>query len=362
MQDDQLTQLLHSLDRDDEPNAAFADGLFERLSSTAAARAHGHSRAPFLLLAAALMLVALGGGMAFGSGLIKLPGLSRVLLPAPSVAATPTPLPSPSAEPSASAAVSSTPTPSETTPAGPTVDQIVHSTVDGLTVRGSASLGGKQLGTIAVGTQAFVVDGPREADGYRWYELSGIGLPPAADCPPVAQTNPFNCPAWMGWVASAAADGTPWLEPSAQDCPPSPMNLDKLALRPDLQRLACYGNQTITFRGWWPTGSDAGSGATCQVSGAGPRWLVCQNINYNLLDVAPSVAGLLRISIDPATGVVMPDRGQWVEVAAHLDDPAAQQCRDAQVSYLPEEDPARRVLNCRGQLAVESVKVVDGPY
>ncbi len=364
MRDDHLAQLLHSLDHIAEPDAVFADDLFARLSSTAAARARGRSRTPFLLLAATLMLVALGGGMALGSGLIKLPGLSREPLPAPSASATATSLPSASVQATVSAAVNSTPSP---IPAATLAsDQIVHSTVDGLEVRRSTGIDGERLGSMAAGMEAFVVGGPREVDGYNWYKLSGLGLPPSSGCVSAEQTDPFECPVWGGWVAAGDKDGTPWLEPSSPDCPPSPMNLEDLGPgRSDLQRLACYGNQTITFRGWWPKlPQDAGLGGLCEVSDPTPRWLVCQNINYNLLDPSPSGdgLGLLRISINPATGVTMPERGQWVEVTAHLDDPAAEQCYDAGANYPPDVDPGERVLDCRGQLAVESVKVVDGIY
>jgi hypothetical protein len=80
-----------------------------------------------------------------------------------------------------------------------------------------------------------------------------------------------------------------------------------------------------------------------------PAWLVCQNINYNGLVISES-AGFegvgMKISINPATGVTMPPRGQWVEVVGHLDDPAARDCAPV-TDTGGEQDPVRVVLTCR---------------
>jgi hypothetical protein len=89
-------------------------------------------------------------------------------------------------------------------------------------------------------------------------------------------------------------------------------------------------------------------------------WLICQNINYNGL-VASESAGFsspwLKVTINPATGVTMPPRGQWVEVVGHLDDPAARNCRPTNM-----DDFFGDVLTCRTELVVESVSPVAGPY
>lgn len=361
MHDDHLTHLLRSLERQAEPDPVFVDRLFGQLSAAAARPARG-GRSLFVLLAATLMLVAIGGGVALGSGVIKLPGLSRDPLPAPSSSSNATPTPAlASATPSTHA--SSTPTPPA--PITLAADQIVQSAVNGLTVRRGTGLTGEKLGTLAAGQQAFVIGGPREADGYNWYQLSGIGLPPDTGCVS-DETNPFACPIWIGWAASADVDGAPWLEQSTTDCPSAPMNVQDLAFGlSDIQRLTCYGDSRITFRGWWPVlPADAGLGGTCGVSDATPRWLACQNINYVRLAISPTDGGtgLLAVYIDPATGVEMPERGRWVEVSAHLDDPAAQLCYDPDATYDAGVDPAGLILGCRGRLAVDSAKVVDGPY
>ena len=113
---------------------------------------------------------------------------------------------------------------------------------------------------------------------------------------------------------------------------------------------------------FWQT-SQAGLGGACgPVVQPNPAWLVCQNINYNGLVISES-AGFggvgMAISIDPATGVTMPPRGQWVEVVGHLDDPAARDCAPLAGG---EQDPVRVVLTCRSEFAAESVTPVAGPY
>jgi hypothetical protein len=65
------------------------------------------------------------------------------------------------------------------------------------------------------------------------------------------------------------------------------------------------------------------------------------------------------VSINPASGVRMPTRGQWVEVEAHLDDLAARDCAPLGGG---EQDPVRVVLTCRSEIVADSVNPVAGPY
>jgi hypothetical protein len=364
MNDDELTRLFRSLDEPAEPRAAFADALFadlERMTSGAIVRRGNSVR--LLLVAATLLLVAgLGAALAVGSGLLKLPALVVV------ASATPEPsAPLGSATPAPSQGTSTAPTPSSSLPAGGIViDGLAISTVDSLRVRATPGTSGALLGTIDTGQVGFVVAGPVSADGYAWYQLSALGLPPNSGCEPPVQTNPFTCPDWLGWVAAGQPGSQPWLAATTSPCPASPMNLDALLngaspLGPStaLQRLACYGSTSIRVRGWWPElPTDAGLGGACgSVVSPNPAWLVCQNINYNGLVVTEGVG--MKISIDPATGVTMPPRGQWVEVVGHLDDPAARDCAPVGSG---DQDPVRVVLTCRSEFVAESVTPVAGPY
>jgi hypothetical protein len=281
----------------------------------------------------------------------------------PSGLATDTPQPSPTASEAA-------PTPSPTPAPGTiVVDGLAKSTVDSLAVRARAGTSGTQLGTINTGQFGFVVAGPVSADGYAWYQLSAVGLPPNAGCEAPRRTTPFNCPDWFGWVAAGKSGGPAWLEPMTQSCPTSPMNVEALVEGPAsgprtaLERLACYRSSQIRIRGWFPTiPPDAGLGGTCGANPPSLFWLECGFLNYNGL-VASESAGFrgtaLQLSINPASGVVMPPRGRWVEVVGHLDDAAARDCRP---SGGGEQDLIEAVLGCRGQFVAESATAVAGTY
>ena len=90
-----------------------------------------------------------------------------------------------SAEPSTTATALSPPASDAASPggsaaAGPsvaptelTVDTIVVTTADGLSVRADPGTGAERLGSLANGTPGFVAGGSVDADGYRWYPLSG---------------------------------------------------------------------------------------------------------------------------------------------------------------------------------------------
>jgi len=303
----------------------------------------------------AVVLLTRGGGTASGS-------------------ATPTPSASASSSATATASVAPSPSSSAGTPApsaaGPTLphDTIVATLVEGLSVRAAPGLGGERLGSIGLNAQSFVVDGPTEADGFAWYLVSGLGLPPNTGCSGPFETDPFNCPIWFGWVASASEAGDPWLEIAGHDtCPVSPLTAADLAIgRTGLQRLQCFGAGPITFRGWWPeVPDDAGLGGACLMQDEPAGWLLCQNINYNLIlaDETEDFFGLgIRVSIDPASGASMPERGTWVEVRAHLDDPAAQSCDETVNAFTDPEGPdAQIVLDCRVEFVLEEAVAVDGP-
>jgi hypothetical protein len=282
--------------------------------------------------------------------------------------ASPNAGPASSATPSVIGSATASPTSSSSGTAGAIViDGLAKSTVNALTVRAKPGTASARLGSIDAGQLGFVVAGPVSADGYAWYQLSAVGLPANAGCEPPLQTTPFSCPAWLGWVAAGPSGGQAWLEATTVPCPASPMNLEALVVEPrsltPLERLACYRSTPVRFRAWWPEiPPDAGLGGACGTVAPNPAWLICQNINYNGLAISES-AGFegvgLEISIDPASGVTMPPRGQWVEVVAHLDDPAARDCAPLGGG---EQDPVSVVLACRSELVADSVNPVAGPY
>jgi hypothetical protein len=291
--------------------------------------------------------------------------------------ASATPSPSPSASASASGSPSSNASPSASTaptasanlPVQPDLagDSVVATTVANLTVRAAPGLSGERLGSLDNGSLSFVAGGPTDADGFRWYLVSGLGLPPNSGCAADLETDPYNCPIWFGWVAAASESGEPWLVEQDIACPEEPYTAENLALgRTALERLSCIGPDPFTFRGYWPEiPEDAGLGGACTAEGTPSGWLICQNINYNtiVIDEGEDIFGVgLKVSIDPETDATMPDRGTWVAVRVHLDDPAAQQCgEDAVGASAEERTPEQIVLACRSEAVLEEAQAVDGP-
>jgi hypothetical protein len=261
------------------------------------------------------------------------------------------------------------PSPIATPRTGPALapNSVVRIVASDIELREEPGLEGERIGGLAGdGTLAFVVAGPVTLDGYDWYQLAALGIPPNSGClepPPDALD---ECPSWLGWVAGADG-GEISLKTTQLDCPSSPMNMSDLAPgRGQIEGLACHGDGSVTVRAWWPKlPDDAGLGGACAIR-TPSGWLYCQNINYNMLviDENEGFGGLgLKVSIDPASGITMPERGQWLEVVGHYDDPAAQGCDEtADLNGDVERSPDAVVLMCRALLVVESVSPVSGLF
>ena len=237
--------------------------------------------------------------------------------------------PTPSASASASAIGSASPGASQSgTPAASAsadlpdqpdlaADAVVATTVANLTVRGAPGLGAERLGSLENGALSFVAGGPTDADGFRWYLVSGLGLPPNSGCAGEPETDPYNCPIWFGWVAAASESGEPWLVEHDIACPEEPYTAENLALgRPP--------SSAVVLRLRTRSRSAAGGRRSPRMPGSGARafqeepsgWLLCQNINYNsiVVDETEDFFGIgVKVSIDPATDASMPERGTWVE-------------------------------------------------
>ena len=356
--EERLSQLFQRLRADEDPNPAFADALFAQLEDEASPRrSRGRT---WMLLAAAVLVASLATGAVFGSGLVRVPWLIADADGTPDPTATAEPTPSESETPSATPE----PTPGPTATAPPVAaDFVARVAVAGLTLRDAPGLDADSLGTFDEGQVGLVIAGPVVADGYDWYRFSGLGLPPNSGCAFPIEEDPLGCPTWFGWVAAASQDGHAWIEPTSLVCPESPMSMQTLALaRGDVERLACHHDGPITVRGWWPELTGNGLGGAC-ASGPPSGWLYCQNINHNLVVIDETEDIALKVTINPDSGVTMPDRGQWIEVVGHYDDPAAQGCdENAALNGGLDEDPDRIVLTCRTHLVVESARPVNGPY
>ena len=115
-------------------------------------------------------------------------------------------------------------------------------------------------------------------------------------------------------------------------------------------RLVCWADEPITFDAWWPEIPEgAGLGGACMSEHEPAGFLFCQHINYNGLTASPDEGfdGRLSLSIDPASGVTMPPRGQSVRVTGRFDHAAADACA---ALAGPDQDPVAAVFICRLQL------------
>jgi hypothetical protein len=98
------------------------------------------------------------------------------------------------------------------------------------------------------GDRLFVVEGPVVADNYDWYRVVPIGTNPdrlGADLP-------------TGWVSRGDHDAKPWIEHVDARCPAAPADIAKLSSMHPLERLACYGDKTLSFTAIVEGGTQSG--------------------------------------------------------------------------------------------------------
>lgn len=254
---------------------------------------------------------------------------------------------SPVAEPSPSASANVPESPSATAAASRCsgnmllVDCFARVTVDVLNVRTAAGLDAPQLvlppmgdglpGEALVGLTSgrehvYLIDGPLPADGLAWYQVGVMN----------SENEHAIGPLFVGWVASG--DGTdPWLVPE-DPCPPAgPVELADLTyaqLDTDWAiKIGCFGDQVLTLRGWFPILAP-GFEIPYDTDGscfAEPAFLMCGPYNKDIRPIEMTFMDSrnterLDFTVDPAAGVALPARGQWIEITGAFDHPAAQQC------------------------------------
>ena len=307
------------------------------------------------LISASTLIVALALA-ACGTEPARSPGASIENMPSEGASTEPT------------ASVTATDEPQESQEPAPSaeggipVDTVVGTTVEGLAVRVAPGTDADRIGFLTFGTVAYVLEGPTQADGLPWYRITGLGLPYASGCATTPPDQPISCPAFHGWAAGASAEGDPWLAPTDPgECPEA--TIVTISETGFTWRLICWSDEPITFDAWWPElPDDAGLGGACgsQLPGG---FLYCQHINHNGINASPEEgeAGVVRmlLSIDPASGVTMPERGQWIRVTGQFDHPAAADCANPDL-LAEDEDPDIAVLSCRLQFVPTSVEVIPG--
>ena len=245
-----------------------------------------------------------------------------------------------SAGPSSSA-VASSPTAAN----GFAEDDLAEATVDGLRLRETPGTAGQPHGTLALGATTIVVDGPKTADGYDWYLLSGLGLPYASGCITGPDSkDPWTCPVWLGWAAVRSLDGDEWLRHAEPDCADPAGSLNDFTLQARYEYIACYGNRPLTLRGWLVVQVGVPTQDPCPEVPQTLRWLGCTGM-YQLADSADASASGLLLALRSS----LPGDDPRIEVTGHYDDPAARQC-----TYGAQ--PEQSVLSCRAQFVVDSAR------
>ena len=249
-----------------------------------------------------------------------------------------------SAGPSSSA-VASSPTAAN----GFAEDDLAEATVDGLRLRETPGTAGKPLGTLALGATSIVVDGPKTADGYDWYLLSGLGLPYASGCITGPDSkDPWTCPVWLGWAAVRSLDGDEWLRHAEPDCADPAGSLTDFTFQARYEYIACYGNRPLTLRGWLVVQVGVPTQDPCPEVPQTLRWLGCTGM-YQLADSADASASGLLLALRSS----LPGDDPRIVVTGHYDDPAARQC-----TYGAQ--PEQSVLSCRAQFVVDSARPSGG--
>jgi hypothetical protein len=123
-----------------------------------------------------------------------------------------------------------------------------------------------------------------------------------------------------------------------------------------VMRLGCFSGQELTLQGWYPElPSDVETSGDCV---AQPAWLICGWDHYDLRTIEMAFyddrsANRIDFKVDPASGVVMPERGQWIEVRGRFDHPIAQSCGGEE--EMVEGLNGLRLL-CRLEFVVSSVR------
>jgi hypothetical protein len=360
--DQQLRSILRRMDRPTDPDPGFADALFRQLSVASRSRP---SRTPFILLAAALLVATLAAGAVVGSGLVDLPWFTsdaNPILPSHSPDALPSEVAAGTAtpEPSDTAVASASPSPAQ----GISVGMMVTPVVEGVTLRESPGTAGTRIGTLAQGPPNYVVDGPVDADGYTWYQLSGPGLPPASGCITPVPTDPLECPTWFGWAAVADPDDEgAWFAPTSVDCPDPAEETDAFIRLQQILLLACYGDAELTFEAFYSELPEGGLGGTDCTGETAIMWLYCLDQGYYQVTSSPG-AMAMTLFVDPASGVTLPERGSWLLITGAFDHPDAARCAAAALDdnkQSPLPDPEQAVLGCRTHFVVTAVEETAAP-
>jgi hypothetical protein len=236
------------------------------------------------------------------------------------------------------------------------VGSVVAPVVEGVTLREEPGTDGARLGILSAGSQNIVIEGPVEADGFAWYRLASIGLPPASGCITPIVTTPLSCPIWYGWAAAGNPDdGSAWFVATDVDCPDPDTETNDFLSLPLRLPLVCYGSDEITFTAFYPEIPESAPSGIC-VDDPSVAWLYCANVGYHEVWPTETYTGpQTRLHVDPSSGIDLPEPGQWLRITGSYDHPRAADCADAEEDAGQYGDSDLAVLACRTNFVVSAV-------
>lgn len=254
--------------------------------------------------------------------------------------------------PSASAVVAGPPPvverPADMLPPG----AVARVAVEVLRIRESPATDARLLDQLSAGQlvligPAGVPDGPISGGGFAWYPVQRLG--DLAELPPLGASLPTD--GVVGWAA-AGDEEVAYLELVPERCPARPASLATVSAMLPWERLACFGNESLSLDGVMGC-------AGCGGAAAGtfePAWLASP-LSGIPLSVDPSTSiGPMEALFTP-DGPAAPPNASVVRVTAHFDDPAAAGCVVAPGDPPEPIDSRTAVLFCRERLVVDALEV-----
>ena len=278
--------------------------------------------------------------------------------PAPTREALTSPPAAERASPTATATEEPTPSPSPTatSPRALSPGVVAEVVAEDLTFRSSASTSGTPVEgreSLQPGDLLFVVEGPVSADGFDWYRAV-----PSLDAPDPRTSE-------IGWVAARpSGSDDAYVVPADIRCPDEPVTVSDLMSIEALGAVACFGDGDLVFRAWVTETTGLGGYCGCDAS---PEWLAHPFAAFVALDdeetayIVDGDGRWFSAYID-RDAVQQPEVGQWVEVAGHFDDPAAEACEwtETDPGFGPF-DPTLVVVHCRARFVAAGFERVAGP-
>jgi hypothetical protein len=230
---------------------------------------------------------------------------------------------------------------------------MVRALVADISLRAAPGVDSERLGTLPMGSRSLVVGAPREADGYRWIQIAGPGLPPASGCA-TFPGDELTCPVWLGWAAAGdPASGAEWFDDDPSSCPDPGADAQGFMMLGDYEAIHCYRGLQLTFDGWLRPAAGETEPTACPGtdSDAAALWLLCHRRTWETAFVNTVDAVSIELFVDPATSIAIPRDGGWVTITGHIDDGAARQCPEA-VAIGDAVSQGRAELDCRAHFVV----------